>query len=86
MAVQITKQNLPGFNGDLAAKKRKIRKKKWAPLQAVAGGPSNNATSRGLRRITPGRNWGNASRGVEVFPFVFCDFLLQKYLLFNFLN
>jgi hypothetical protein len=38
---------------------------KWSPLRQEPEAPLNNATSRGLRRITPGRSRGIASRGIQ---------------------
>src|SRR5574341_1201422 len=37
----------------------------WSPLIGGAEAPYNNATSRGIRRITPGWSRGIASRGVH---------------------
>ncbi len=37
----------------------------WSPLRQEPEAPYNNATSRGLRRITTGRSRGIASRGVQ---------------------
>jgi hypothetical protein len=42
-----------------------VRNVKWSPLRQEPETPFNNATSRGLWRITPGRSRGIASRGIQ---------------------